>query len=98
MATKSTQDGQAQHAGHEGTQERQRAQGKLEGSPARGGQPSQHHELPPLPYALDALEPHMSAETLEYHHGKHHKAYVEKLNKLIAGTGYEQMALEEIVR
>jgi Fe-Mn family superoxide dismutase len=63
----------------------------LQGSPAR-------HQLPPLPYALDALEPHMSAETLEYHHGKHHKAYVEKLNKLITGTRYEQMDLEQIVR
>jgi Fe-Mn family superoxide dismutase len=100
MATKSTQGAaaQAKDAGHQATQQRQRAQGKLEGSPARGSQPPQHHQLPPLPYAPDALEPHMSAETLEYHHGKHHKAYVEKLNKLIAGTRYEPMALEEIVR
>ena len=56
------------------------------------------HELPPLPYAADALAPHISRETLEYHHGKHHRAYVDKLNQLIAGTEYEEMALEEIVR
>ena len=98
MATKSTQGaaGQANEADQQAIQ--QRAHGKLEGSVGRGLEPSQQHELPPLPYALDALEPHMSAETLEYHHGKHHKAYVEKLNKLIAGTRYEHMGLEEIVR
>ncbi len=56
------------------------------------------HELPPLPYAANALEPHMSRETLEFHHGKHHKAYVDKLNELIAGTRYESMPLEEIVQ
>ena len=56
------------------------------------------HQLPPLPYALDALEPHMSAETLEFHHGKHHKAYVDKLNELIKNTEHEHMELEEIVR
>jgi len=54
-------------------------------------------ELPPLPYALTALEPVISAETLEVHHGKHHRAYIEKLNKLIAGTRYENMDLKEIV-
>lgn len=54
-------------------------------------------QLPPLPYAKDALEPVISAETLEVHHGKHHKAYVEKLNKLIGGTEYEAMDLREIV-
>ena len=43
-------------------------------------------ELPPLPYAKDALEPAMSAKTLEFHHDKHHKAYVDTLNKLIEGT------------
>jgi Fe-Mn family superoxide dismutase len=56
------------------------------------------HKLPPLPYAMDALEPHMSRETLEFHHGKHHKTYVDTLNKLIKGTEYENAPLEEIVR
>ena len=55
-------------------------------------------KLPELPYAYDALAPHMSAETLEYHHGKHHKTYVETANKLIASTEFERMSLEEIVR
>ncbi|KTD66305.1 superoxide dismutase [Fe] [Legionella spiritensis] len=53
--------------------------------------------LPPLPYALDALEPHISRETLEYHHGKHHNAYVNNLNKLIPGTEFEQLTLEDII-
>jgi Fe-Mn family superoxide dismutase len=56
------------------------------------------HELPPLPYAIDALEPHISRETLEYHHGKHHKTYVDNLNKLIPGTEFESLSLEDIVR
>ena len=56
------------------------------------------HELPSLPYALDALEPHMSRETLEFHHGKHHKTYVDKLNELIKGSPFEKATLEEIVR
>jgi Fe-Mn family superoxide dismutase len=56
------------------------------------------HELPPLPYAIDALAPHISAETLEFHHGKHHKTYVDNLNKLIPGTEFENMSLEDIVR
>ena len=55
-------------------------------------------ELPPLPYDRAALEPHISAETLDFHHGKHHKTYVDNLNKLIEGTEYEQMPLEEIIR
>lgn len=55
-------------------------------------------ELPPLPYELNALEPYISRETLEYHYGKHHKAYVTKLNTLIPGTEYEQLSLEEIIR
>jgi Fe-Mn family superoxide dismutase len=55
------------------------------------------HQLPDLPYAKNALEPHISAETLEYHHGKHHAAYVEKLNGLIEGSEYENMSLGEIV-
>jgi len=54
--------------------------------------------LPPLPYALDALAPHYSRETLEYHHGKHHNAYVVNLNNLQKGTEFENLALEEVVR
>src|SRR5580704_5452198 len=54
-------------------------------------------ELPKLPYALDALQPHISKETLEYHYGKHHQAYVNNLNKLIPGTEFEGMKLEEII-
>jgi Fe-Mn family superoxide dismutase len=52
-------------------------------------------KLPELPYAYDALAPYMSAETLEFHHDKHHKAYVDKGNELIAGTGLENKSLEE---
>ncbi len=55
-------------------------------------------ELPALPYALDALAPHISKETLEYHYGKHHSTYVTNLNKLIAGTEFEQLTLEEIIK
>lgn len=55
------------------------------------------HELPPLPYAMDALEPYISKETLEYHYGKHHKAYVDNLNNLIPGTEFENLTLEEII-
>jgi len=53
--------------------------------------------LPSLPYAQDALEPHMSRETLEYHYGKHHKGYVEKVNALIKGSEFEDASLEELV-
>ena len=56
------------------------------------------HELRPLPYALDALEPHLSRETLEFHHGKHHRTYVTKLNELIQGGPFERASLEEIVK
>ena len=56
------------------------------------------HTLPELPFAKDALAPHMSAETLEYHHDKHHNAYVTNLNNLIPGTQFETMSLEEIVK
>jgi Fe-Mn family superoxide dismutase len=56
------------------------------------------HELPPLPYAVDALVPHISAETFEYHYGKHHRAYVTNLNNLIKGTEFENASLEDIVR
>jgi superoxide dismutase, Fe-Mn family len=55
-------------------------------------------ELPPLPYADTALAPHISKETLEFHYGKHHRAYVAKLNELIAGTPHSDKSLEEIVR
>src|SRR5690554_6492597 len=55
-------------------------------------------ELPALPYAQDALAPHISAETLEYHYGKHHQAYVTNLNNLIPGTEFEGKTLEEIVK
>lgn len=54
-------------------------------------------ELPPLPYDMDALAPHISKETLEYHYGKHHQAYVTNLNKLIEGTENEGKSLEEII-
>ena len=56
------------------------------------------HQLPPLPYALDALQPHISKETLEYHYGKHHQTYVTNLNNLIKGTEFENASLEEIIR
>ncbi|GGY13599.1 superoxide dismutase [Paludibacterium paludis] len=56
------------------------------------------HKLPELPYALDALEPHISKETLEFHYGKHHQTYVTNLNNLIKGTEFEGASLEEIVR
>jgi len=56
------------------------------------------HELPPLPYEMDALAPHISKETLEYHYGKHHQGYVKKLNNGIEGTEFENMSLEDIVK
>jgi len=55
-------------------------------------------ELPDLPYAKDALEPHISAETLEYHHGKHHNTYVTKLNGMVPGTEFEGKSLEDIIK
>ncbi len=55
-------------------------------------------ELPELPFAINALEPHISAETLEFHHGKHHATYVTKLNGLIPGTEFEEKSLEEIIK
>jgi Fe-Mn family superoxide dismutase len=54
--------------------------------------------LPELPYAQNALEPHISAGTLSFHHGKHHNAYVTNLNKLIPGTEFEKLSLEEIIK
>lgn len=56
------------------------------------------HLLPPLPYAMDALEPHLSAESLQFHYGKHHQNYVTNLNRLIHKTEFHDMPLEEIVR
>jgi Fe-Mn family superoxide dismutase len=56
------------------------------------------HELPALPYAKTALQPHISAETLEFHHDKHHATYVTKLNGLLPGSAFENASLEEIVR
>ena len=56
------------------------------------------HKLPELPYAKDTLAPHISAETIEYHYGKHHAAYVANLNKLIKGTEFENLPLEDIVK
>jgi len=55
-------------------------------------------ELPPLPYDRSALQPHLSADTLDHHHGKHHRGYVDRLNELIAGTEFEDLPLEDIVR
>ena len=55
-------------------------------------------ELPVLPYAYDALDPYMSAETLEFHHDKHHNAYVTNGNNLLAGSGLEDMSLEDIIK
>jgi superoxide dismutase, Fe-Mn family len=55
------------------------------------------HELPALPYEKNALEPHISAETLEFHHDKHHATYVTKLNGLLPGSEFEQASLEEII-
>ena len=55
-------------------------------------------ELPALPYDRTALEPHISGETIDYHYGKHHKAYVDKLNELIAGTEFADLPLEDIIR
>jgi superoxide dismutase, Fe-Mn family len=56
------------------------------------------HTLPALPFAMDALAPHMSQETFEYHYGKHHQAYVTNLNNLIKGTDFESRTLEDIVK
>jgi len=54
-------------------------------------------ELPPLPYARDALAPHISEETLDYHYGKHHNSYITNLNELIIGTIFEESSLEQII-
>lgn len=54
-------------------------------------------ELPPLPYARDALAPHISAETIDFHYGKHHQTYVNNLNKLVANTAFADQSLEDII-
>jgi len=59
--------------------------------------PTAHFTLPKLPYAENALEPAISSRTISLHHGKHHKAYIDKLNELIDGTAYEGLSLEDIV-
>lgn len=56
------------------------------------------YELPKLPYEMDALQPYISKETLEYHYGKHHAAYVNNLNKLVGGTDFESASLEDIIK
>jgi Fe-Mn family superoxide dismutase len=56
------------------------------------------HTLPALPYKLDALQPHISKETLEFHHGKHHQTYVTNLNNLINGTEFADLSLEDIIK
>ncbi|WP_066567425.1 superoxide dismutase [Snodgrassella sp. CFCC 13594] len=56
------------------------------------------HKLPELPYALDALAPHISKETMEYHYGKHHQTYITNLNNQIKGTEFENLPLEEVVK
>jgi Fe-Mn family superoxide dismutase len=56
------------------------------------------HKLPELPFPKDALVPYISVETLEYHYGKHHKAYVDNLNKLIPGTEFENLSLEDTIK
>ena len=56
------------------------------------------HKLSALPYPNDALAPYISAETIEYHYGKHHKAYVDNINRLIPGTEFDKISLEEIIR
>jgi superoxide dismutase, Fe-Mn family len=62
------------------------------------GDPIMPFTLPPLPYTLDALAPHMSAETLAYHHGKHHQAYVDKTNQLMADAGLQGRSLVDVIR
>ena len=67
-------------------------------APASGSSTGAVFQLPPLPYALNALEPTISARTLSFHYGKHHQAYVDNLNKHIAGTPFQGLPLEKIVR
>jgi superoxide dismutase, Fe-Mn family len=67
-------------------------------SPTPKGEQAMPFTLPPLPYAKDALAPHTSAETLDFHHGKHHAAYVNKLNELTAGKPEAEKSLEELIK
>lgn len=66
-------------------------------SPSASATTAGSHTLPPLPYASNALEPVISEETLSFHHGKHHKAYVDTLNKLVADTPFARLSLEELI-
>jgi Fe-Mn family superoxide dismutase len=70
----------------------------MKSSAVRKAHASQHFSLPPLPYAADALAPAISAETLQLHHGKHHKLYVDKTNKLLEEHALEGETLEDVVR
>ncbi len=73
--------------------------GAAEPAPAAAAAPTGPHHLPKLPYAFDALEPHIDAQTMEIHHGKHHAAYVNNLNKAIAGKAeLEKKSLEELLK
>jgi Fe-Mn family superoxide dismutase len=79
------------------------ASGARAGAPAAAGVPAEPRvagpiPFPDLPYAQDALAPHVSAQTLSFHHGKHHKAYVDNANKMLAGSSLESKSVEEIVR
>lgn len=65
---------------------------------ATANQPKAPFVLPELPYAKDALAPYISGETIDYHYGKHHQAYVNNLNNLVKGTEFENMSLEDIIR
>src|SRR5918994_2204810 len=56
------------------------------------------HQLPPLPYPKNALEPHIDAQTMEIHHGKHHATYVTKLNEALAGSGVAEQSIEDLCR
>jgi superoxide dismutase, Fe-Mn family len=79
----------------------QAAQGTNSNKNNKGGTTmtqSAKHELPALPYAHDAMEPHIDKQTMEIHHGKHHQAYVNNLNNAIAGTEMENMTLEDIFK
>ena len=74
------------------------ANAQAPGKPPAAAEGAPAFTLPALPYAQDALEPHISARTLSVHHGKHHQAYVDNLNKLVAGTPMADLPLEEIIR
>src|SRR5204863_5946074 len=69
-----------------------------DGRNPRGGEADMAFELPPLPYPKNALEPHTSAQTLDFHHGRHHQTYVTNLNNLVKDTPMESQSLEDIIR